>query len=119
MRHAILAFLVCLGSSLASAAVINVEFKFTPFVGDPQKNEQVTTVAGTARLYINNIFFAEQEVRKGTVPVLFEAREIGPAVWLPVASARPAVSKGPNTLRITLGPPEAQASYAAQLRCAQ
>ncbi len=119
MRHAILAVLVCLGSSLASAAVINVEFKFTPFVGDPQKNEQVTTVAGKARLYINNIFFAEQEVRKGSVPVLFEAREIAPAVWLPVASAGPAVRKGRNTLRIDFEPADAQASYRAQLRWAE
>ena len=32
----------------APAAVINVEFKFTPFRGDPATEEHVTSVAGKA-----------------------------------------------------------------------
>ena len=31
---------------LTRAAVINVEFKFTPFVGDPATDEKVTTRGG-------------------------------------------------------------------------
>ena len=41
-------------ASLAPAAVINVEFKFTPFVGDPVKDDKVTTVPGKAAIFINN-----------------------------------------------------------------
>ena len=64
---------------LARAAVINVEFKFTPFVGDPAKDEKVKAVPGKAAVFINNIPFAEQEVREEEVPVLFEEHEIAPA----------------------------------------
>lgn len=105
-------------AGLAHAAVINVEFKFTPFVGDPAKADQVTTVAGTARVYINNIFLAEQPVRQDTVPVMFEAREVSAAVWLPVASVGQALRKGKNKIRIEFAPADDRLAYRAQLRWA-
>ena len=36
--------LILLWPSLTMAGVVNVEFKCTPFVGDPTKVDQVTTV---------------------------------------------------------------------------
>jgi hypothetical protein len=77
-----------------SAAVINIEFKFTPFVGDPEKDKQVETVAGTAHVFLNNVPMADQEVRADRVPVLFDDHEIAPSVWVPVKSLGPAVRKG-------------------------
>ena len=56
--------LLMAAASLAPAAVINVEFKFTPFVGNPAKDEKVTTVPGKADVFINNVPFAEQDVQK-------------------------------------------------------
>lgn len=83
MRYiAIMAFTL-LWSSLASANVINVEFKFTPFTGNPAKENQVETVAGRAKVFINNVVMADQEVTKEMVPVLFEEREIAASCGCP------------------------------------
>ncbi len=114
MRRILLALLV-LWPSLVSAAVVNVEFKFTPFTGDPAKEDHVETVPGSARVFLNDVPLAEQAVRKDTVPVLFDDREIGPAVWIPMRSAGPGVRKGKNTIRIEFEPSDAAASYQAQL----
>jgi hypothetical protein len=111
-------FVVLLWSSAAAAKVINVEFKFTPFVGDPAKADQVETVAGHARVFLNNVPIAEQPVGQQEVPVLFEAREIAPSVWVPVDSLGSAVRKGKNTFRIEFQPADAKAPYRAQLRWA-
>jgi len=43
--------LLMAAASLAPAAVINVEFKFTPFVGDSTKDDKVTTVPGKAAIF--------------------------------------------------------------------
>ncbi len=104
--------------SLAPAAVINVEFKFTPFIGDPAKDQEVTTVPGKAELFINNVPFAEQEVREEKLPVLFDEHEVGPAVWLPMSSAGAVVRKGQNKLRIVFTPNDPAKTYRAQLRWA-
>jgi hypothetical protein len=101
--------------SLATAATINVEFKFTPFRGDPAKNDQVETVPGKARVYINNIMFAEQEVRQQMVPVMFKEREIAPSVWVPAASLGPRLRKGKNLIRIEFDPAQGKAAYNARL----
>lgn len=85
---------------LTRAAVINVEFKFTPFVGDPAKDEKVTTVPGKATVFINNVPFAEQEVREEELPVLFEEHEVAPSLWIPMSSVGPVVRKGKNKIRI-------------------
>ena len=68
--------LLIAAASLAPGTVINVEFKFTPFVGDPAKDEKVTTVPGKAAVFINNVLFAEQEVHKDELPVLFDEHEV-------------------------------------------
>lgn len=117
MRKTLFALLLC-WSSLAAAGVINIEFQFTPFVGDPATAKEVETVPGKASVYVNNVPVAEQEVRRGKVPVLFEEHEIGPAVWLPVQSLGPVLRKGKNKVRIEFEPANATAPYRAQLRWA-
>ncbi len=102
----------------ASAAVINVEFKFTPFVGDPAKDEKVTTVPGKAAIFINNIPFAEQDVREDALPVLFDEHEVAPSVWVSMSSVGAIVQKGKNKVRIEFTPNDSEKSYRAQLRWA-
>ena len=114
-----LAFVVLMAvASLAPAAVINVEFKFTPFVGDPAKDEKVTTVPGKAAIFINNVPFAEQDVRKDELPVLFDEHEVAPSVWVPMSSAGPVVRKGKNKIRIEFTPDDSVKAYRVQLRWA-
>ncbi len=104
--------------SLAAAGIVNVEFNFTPFVGDPIKADHVETVPGKASVYINNVLVAEKEVDKTEVPVLFEEREIAASVWLPVRSLGPALRKGKNRIRIKFEPTDSKVPYYAQLRWA-
>ncbi len=118
MHKGWLVALILLCSTSAKSAVVNVEFKFTPFTGDPAKQDQVDTVPGKARVFVNNALVAEQPVNKGSVPVLFEGREIGASVWLPVASLGPALRKGKNKLRIEFEPSDGKQKYRAQLRWA-
>jgi len=117
MRYSIVIALL-LWSSMTVAKVINVEFKFTPFTGDPAKAKTVETVPGKASVYINNIPVAETEITKKEVPVLFEEHEIAPSVWLPVRSLGSVVRKGKNTIRIVFEPTDANTKYRAQLRWA-
>jgi hypothetical protein len=117
MRTIVL-FLLLLWPSLAMAGVVNVEFKFTPFVGDPVKADQVETVAGKALVFVNNVMIAEKDVEKREVPVLFAEREISAPVWLPVQSLGPALRKGKNVIRIEFKPTDTAVSYHAQLRWA-
>lgn len=117
MRKVLLALLLS-ASSLASAAVLSIEFNFTPYVGDPVKNDHVVTVPGKATVFVNNMPVAEQEIQKNTVPVLFDDREIGTAVWIPASSMGPALRRGKNTIRIEFVPTDAKAHYDAQLRWA-
>ncbi len=105
-------------ATLAPAAVINVEFKFTPFVGDPVKDSEVTMVPGNAQVFINNIPLPSQPVSGDKVPVLFDAKEIAPAIWVPVSSLGASVRKGKNRVRIEFLPDDATKSYRAQLRWA-
>ena len=97
------------------AAVINFEVQFTPFTGDLAKSE-VQTVAGKASVHLNNVPIAEQDVEKKSVPVLFDNREIAPAVWVPVKSLGGLVRKGKNTLRIEFVPSDANAAYQSRLQ---
>jgi hypothetical protein len=102
----------------ARATVINVEFKFTPFIGDPEKDEKVTTVAGQAAIFINNVPASEQEVHADDLPVLFEEHEVAAAVWVPMSSVGPIVHKGANKVRIEFTPTNPEKAYRAQLRWA-
>ena len=114
MKKTLLA-LLALCSHGAMAAVINFEVQFTPFTGDVAKSE-VQTVAGKAFVFLNNVPIAEQDVEKKSVPVLFDNREIAPAVWVPVKSLGGLVRKGKNTLRIEFVPSDANAAYQSRLQ---
>lgn len=110
----VLAFLFLL-PALAPAAVLNVEFKFTPFTGNPEKEKTVESVPGKARIFLNNVPFAAQDVQKQSLPVMFEEREVSASVWLPVQSAGAAVRKGKNRIRIEFDPADAKTAYRARL----
>jgi hypothetical protein len=113
--HKILFVLILLWSSVAAAEVVNMEFKFTPYVGDPIKSDKVETVAGNAKVFINNVLFAEQEVREDKVPVMFEEREIAASVWIVAKSLGPVLRKGKNSLRIQFDPTNVDKQYNARL----
>ena len=111
------AALLLVTAPVAQAQVVNVEFKFTPFVGDT-KDDKVKTVPGTARVFINNVPIAVEEVRAQVVPVLFDAREIAASVWVPAASVGSVLRRGKNTIRIEFTPTDPKLPYRAQLRWA-
>ena len=102
----------------ASAKVINVEFKFTPFTGDPA-DDHVVTVPGHAAVFVNNIPVAEQEIGQEEVPVLFEEREVAASIWVPMESLGAMLRKGGNVIRIEFEPADEKLAYRAQLRWAQ
>lgn len=107
-----------LWASVVDAEIINVEFKFTPFIGDPAKSDEVRTVEGTAAVFINGLPVAEQPVGEQEVPVLFDDREVAASVWLPIEGLGPVVRKGKNTFRIEFTPTDPKVTYRAQLRWA-
>lgn len=111
------AWLLAGTASIAAAQIIDVEFHFTPFTGDP-KEDRVRTVAGTARVYLNNVPIVEHPVREQTVPVLFAAREIAPSLWVRTATLGPLLRQGRNTLRVEFTPEDPKLAYRAQLRWA-
>ena len=116
----ILAFACLLATApWAPAAVINVEFKFTPFRGDPATEDHVTSVAGKAQVFINNVPYGpEQAVQAEQMMVLFEEHEVSPAVWVPLGSAGSLVRKGKNKFRLEFTPEDMAKPYRAQLRWA-
>ena len=105
-------------SPSAMGKVLNIEFKFTPFTGDPAKSKEVTTVAGKAAVFINNVPMVEQPVQQQVVPVLFAEREIASSVWVPASRLGPRLRKGRNTIRIEFEPANIKTPYSAQLRWA-
>lgn len=110
-----LAFLL-LAAPLAPAAIINVEFKFTPFIGNPATDDHVTSVAGHAQVFLNGVPYGpEQEVKEDQVMVL-EDHEVSPTIWLPISSAGALVRKGKNKFRVEFTPNDLTKSYHAQLR---
>ncbi len=118
MMRRLALLLALLVPAAASAKVLNVEFEFTPFTGDKVKSDRVDTVPGNARVYINNIPVSENAIDKHEVMVLFENREVAPAVWVPVGSLGPVVRRGKNTIRVEFEPADARAPYRAELRWA-
>ncbi len=101
----------------ASAAVLNVEFHFSPYTGD-RKADKVEQVAGQARVLVNGVPVARQEVVAQQVPVLFEQREVAAAVWAPAASLGSSVRKGTNRIRIEFTPADGSKPYRALFRYA-
>jgi len=53
MKTAILAVLLVLAPALADAKILDVEFKFTPYTGEPAKTDEVQTVPGRMEVFIN------------------------------------------------------------------
>jgi hypothetical protein len=53
-------------SSAALADVVNVEFKFTPYIGDAATAKQVETVPGKAKVFINNVIWLSRKFVKIT-----------------------------------------------------
>lgn len=115
MSRFIALLLVLLCSRFASAGIINMEFKFTPYLGDPAKADQVEVVAGKASVFINNVPLAVQELQRSQVPVLFEEREISAAVWVPASSMGAALRKGKNIIRFEFEPVDMKIPYQARL----
>ncbi|MCW5889134.1 MAG: hypothetical protein KIT14_01140 [bacterium] len=120
MRETLLALLILCSLGLpavAGAKVVNVEFNFTPYTGDA-KADKVRSVAGMTTVSMNGVFVAQQAIEQGDLPVLFETREIAPAVWIPVESLGSILRKGKNTLRIEFAPTSETVPYKARLRWA-
>lgn len=113
MKRVLIA-LVLLGSLPVAADVVNVEFKFTPYTGELSE-DHVQTMPGTARVSINNVLFAEQQIEQQAMPVIFDDREIAPSLWVPMNTAGPILRKGRNTIRIEFLPRDAESPYGAQL----
>ncbi|MBL8484370.1 MAG: hypothetical protein JNJ60_19390 [Rhodocyclaceae bacterium] len=118
LRALLLAFhALCIAASLpAAAAVLNVEFNFTPYTGDTAKSDLVESVPGKASIYINNIPLAEQEIDKQNMPVMFDERQIAPSVWITGSGLGGALRKGKNRLRIEFEPADPKLAYRTQLR---
>jgi len=113
----ILAMLVgLLAASDAAGKVLNVEFKFTPFTGDPDAADMVQTVPGHAVVWMNNIPVTEQDIEAEEVPVLFDEREVAASIWVPTESLGGMVRHGKNVIRIEFQPSSGKAPYRAQLR---
>ena len=113
--------ILCLGllaPSLACAGVLNVEFKFTPYTGD-LKQDEVQKVPGKVRVFLNGAPYVEQEVEAGSVSVLFDDREVSPALWMTGSGMGPQLRKGKNHLRIEFEPADAKLAYTGQLRWSQ
>ncbi len=116
MRTVMLAVCVLLFACLpAPAAVLNVEFGFVPYTApaDPAA-KQVTSVAGKAVVYLNNLVVAEQELEPRDLSVLFEERDISPAVWVPASSMGPGLRKGVNRIRVEFTPANPTQPYLAR-----
>lgn len=113
MRWIAVLILILSWCSSAMAGVVNVEFTFTPFIGDPVKNDKVETVPGKATVFINNVIVAEEDVRQQKVSVLFDDREIGPSVWMPIYQLGPRLRKGKNVIRVEFEPTQGKAAYKA------
>ncbi|MBJ6726620.1 hypothetical protein [Geomesophilobacter sediminis] len=118
MQKIVALLLLLAWPSLAAATVLSVEFKFTPFVGEPATSDQVETVPGAAQVYINGVLVSEPEVAKNSVPVLFDEREVGPSVWIPAKSLGPVLRKGRNRIRVRFQPADPSLAYRAQFRWA-
>ncbi|MBL8474189.1 MAG: hypothetical protein KF778_15780 [Rhodocyclaceae bacterium] len=114
---ALLLHAICIASCLpAAAAVLNVEFNFTPYTGDAAKSDQLESVPGKATIYVNNLPFAEQEIQKQSILVMFDDRQISPAVWITGSGLGGALRKGKNRLRIEFEPTDPKLAYRAHLR---
>ena len=115
MRTA-LAVLLTLFPLLATPAVVNVEFNFSPYTGNPDKEDVIVFVPGQARLFINGLPFAEVEVRQQKYKIIFSDREISSApVNLTGESFGASLRKSKNMLRVEFVPADSKRPYTAEL----
>ncbi|MFN5221629.1 MAG: hypothetical protein ACK5FE_12105 [Cyanobacteriota bacterium] len=103
------------GSSPALAEVLNLEFGFTAFRGDPATADRVPTVAGKAELEINGLPLLEKELEADQAMVLFAERRLSPGLWLPMESFRRLLRRQGNSLVLRFTPRQVGAPYSAQL----
>ncbi|MCB9663232.1 MAG: hypothetical protein H6732_03900 [Alphaproteobacteria bacterium] len=111
----LVALLLLLLSPLAHAGTVGFELSFAPFRG-ALGDDEVTAVPGTATVWFNGILVAEEEVEAEPLMVLFDAREVSPAVWVTAGSNARLLRPGANTWKVSFVPDEADAPYAAQIR---
>lgn len=108
--------LALLCGAAVQAKVLGVEFNFAAFTGDLAK-DKVELVPGKVVVFVNNVPVAQQDISKQSVPVIFDNREVGGAVWITAKSMGPSLRRGKNKLRVEFQPAGA-APYAMQLRWA-
>lgn len=120
MRAPLLAGLAALALAAAAppaiAEVVSIEFRFTPFVGDPATMDQVHTVPGMVRMLVNRVPYAEQDIPATAASVRTGDREVEPSVVFPAHLCGPALRKGTNTFQIEFYPEDGEQIYRAQLR---
>jgi len=100
---------------VARAKVINVEFNYTPFVGDFTVGKPVKTVPGKVVVFINNVPHSTQEVVARDVPVTSDG-VVGSAVRIPGDSMGPSLRRGKNRIRVEFVPAIPKAAYLVQFR---
>lgn len=110
--------LLLLGVAPALAGVVNMEFRFTPYLGNPAKADNVESVPGKARVFVNNVFFAEEDIEKDKVMVLFDDRQLMGPVWITTDNMGPRLRKGKNLLRVEFTPGNPGLAYNAELHWA-
>lgn len=110
-------FLMCTSALLLEAAVTNVEFTFSPYIGDT-KADRVDIVAGKVRVFLNNVPIAEKDVEAAKAPVMFDDRQVGGPIWITAQSFGPTLRKQGNLLRIEFEPVNSKSAYKTQLRWA-
>ncbi len=118
MRKA-LSVLLAIFPLLATAAVVNVEFNFAPYTGNPDKEDVIVFVRGEARLFINGLPFAQMDVKEQKYKIIFSDREISSApVAITGESFGALLLKGTNTLRVEFLPAAPKLTYTAELNWA-
>ena len=111
-----IALWLCFLPAVATAAIVNVEFNFAPYTGNPDKEDVIVFVRGEARLFINGLPFAEVDVKEQKYKIIFSDREISSApVSISGNSFGPLLLKGRNALRVEFSPADPKRTYTAEL----
>ncbi|AXK39482.1 hypothetical protein DWG20_08565 [Crenobacter cavernae] len=101
-----------LGASALAQAEVNMEFKFTPFVGAENEAGKIEVMPGTARIYVNGALHSERKLAKASV--LADGGGVAPSLSLPVSSLGEKLKRGANTLRVEFRPADANKRYRVQ-----
>lgn len=117
MLRSLLPVLLAAVPTDALAGTVGFELSFAPFTGDLAA-DAVAAVPGTVSVWLDGIFVAEQPVAAEELMVLFDAREVSPALWLPTSSHTELLHPGENHYRLVFTPDDPATPYTAQLRWA-